>query len=37
MPGRKGAGRIVIRYSSLEQLDGILRGLQVSDPVRAKP
>ena len=23
-PGRKGAGRIVIDYSSLEQLDGIL-------------
>jgi len=23
-PGRKGAGRIVIRYASLEQLDGIL-------------
>ncbi|HVE49192.1 MAG TPA: ParB/RepB/Spo0J family partition protein [Casimicrobiaceae bacterium] len=23
-PGRKGSGRIVIRYSSLEQLDGIL-------------
>jgi ParB family chromosome partitioning protein len=23
-PGRKGAGRIVIHYSSLEQLDGIL-------------
>jgi ParB family chromosome partitioning protein len=23
-PTRKGAGRVVIRYSSLEQLDGIL-------------
>jgi len=23
-PGRKGAGRIVIRYSSLEELDGIV-------------
>jgi hypothetical protein len=23
-PGRQGAGRIVIRYSTLEQLDGIV-------------
>jgi ParB family chromosome partitioning protein len=23
-PGRKGTGRVVIRYASLEQLDGIL-------------
>jgi len=27
-PGRKGAGRIVIRYSSLEQLDGIIAKLR---------
>jgi len=27
-PGRKGAGRLVIRYSSLDQLDGILRKLR---------
>jgi ParB family chromosome partitioning protein len=27
-PGRKGSGRIVIRYSSLEQLDGILARLR---------
>ena len=27
-PGRKGAGRIVIRYSTLEQLDGILARLR---------
>jgi ParB family transcriptional regulator, chromosome partitioning protein len=26
-PGRKGAGRVVIRYSSLEQLDGIIAKL----------
>lgn len=26
-PGRKGAGRVVIRYSTLEQLDGIVAGL----------
>ncbi len=30
-PGRKGAGRIVIRYASLEQLDGILARIG-SDP-----
>jgi ParB family chromosome partitioning protein len=29
-PGRKGAGRIVIRYSSLEQLDGIVVRLGVT-------
>jgi ParB family transcriptional regulator, chromosome partitioning protein len=28
-PGRKGAGRVVIRYSSLEQLDGIISRLGV--------
>ena len=27
-PGRKGAGRLVIRYSSLDQLDGILSKLR---------
>jgi len=27
-PARKGAGRLVIRYSSLDQLDGILRKLR---------
>jgi len=27
-PGRKGAGRLVIRYSTLEQLDGIVARLQ---------
>ena len=27
-PGRKGAGRVVIRYSSLEQLDGIIARLR---------
>ena len=27
-PGRKGAGRVVIRYSSLEQLDGIVTKLR---------
>jgi ParB family chromosome partitioning protein len=27
-PGRKGAGRLVIRYSSLDQLDGILKRLR---------
>ncbi|HET9045354.1 MAG TPA: ParB/RepB/Spo0J family partition protein [Casimicrobiaceae bacterium] len=27
-PGRKGAGRIVIRYSTLEQLDGIIAKLR---------
>src|SRR5256885_1093731 len=27
-PTRKGAGRLVIRYSSLDQLDGILRKLR---------
>jgi len=27
-PGRKGAGRVVIRYSSLEQLDGIIAKLR---------
>jgi ParB family chromosome partitioning protein len=27
-PGRKGAGRIVIRYSSRDQLDGILARLR---------
>ena len=26
-PGRRGAGRIVIRYSTLEQLDGIVERL----------
>jgi ParB family chromosome partitioning protein len=30
-PGRKGAGRVVIRYSSLEQLDGIVERLGVKD------
>jgi ParB family chromosome partitioning protein len=29
-PGRKGAGRLVIRYSSLEQLDGIVERLGAS-------
>ena len=29
-PGRKGAGRIVIRYSTLEQLDGIVARLGVT-------
>jgi len=29
-PGRKGAGRIVIRYSTLEQLDGIVGRLGVA-------
>jgi len=29
-PGRKGAGRVVIRYSSLEQLDGIISRLGVT-------
>jgi ParB family chromosome partitioning protein len=29
-PGRQGAGRIVIRYSTLEQLDGIVERLGVS-------
>lgn len=27
-PGRKGAGRIVVRYSTLEQLDGIVASLR---------
>jgi hypothetical protein len=27
-PAKKGAGRVVIAYSSLEQLDGILRKLR---------
>ena len=27
-PGRKGAGRIVIRYSTLDQLDGIIAKLR---------
>jgi hypothetical protein len=27
-PTRKGAGRLVIRYSSLDQLDGILKKLR---------
>jgi ParB family transcriptional regulator, chromosome partitioning protein len=27
-PTRKGAGRVVIRYSSLDQLDGILAKLR---------
>ena len=27
-PGRKGAGRIVIRYSTLDQLDGIVATLR---------
>jgi hypothetical protein len=27
-PGRKGAGRVVIRYSTLEQLDGIIAKLR---------
>ncbi|TMH63972.1 MAG: ParB/RepB/Spo0J family partition protein [Betaproteobacteria bacterium] len=31
-PGRKGAGRVVIRYSSLEQLDGIISRLGVVRP-----
>ena len=31
MPGRKGAGRIVIHYSSLEQLDGILAQAAADD------
>jgi ParB family chromosome partitioning protein len=26
-PGRRGAGRVVIRYASLEQLDGIIERL----------
>jgi ParB family chromosome partitioning protein len=30
-PGRKGAGRVVIRYSTLEQLDGIVERLGVKD------
>ncbi|MGH8801008.1 MAG: ParB/RepB/Spo0J family partition protein, partial [Casimicrobiaceae bacterium] len=30
-PGRKGAGRVVVRYSTLEQLDGIV------DRVRRAP
>jgi len=29
-PGRKGAGRVVIRYSTLEQLDGIVSRLGVT-------
>jgi ParB family chromosome partitioning protein len=29
-PGRKGAGRIVIRYSTLDQLDGIVARLGVT-------
>jgi ParB family chromosome partitioning protein len=29
-PGRQGAGRVVIRYSTLEQLDGIVERLGVS-------
>ena len=29
-PGRKGAGRVVIRYSTLEQLDGIIARLGVT-------
>ncbi|MBU6483181.1 MAG: ParB/RepB/Spo0J family partition protein [Betaproteobacteria bacterium] len=29
-PGRKGAGRIVIRYSTLEQLDGLLQRMGVA-------
>ena len=28
-PGRQGAGRIVIRYSTLEQLDGIVERIGV--------
>jgi ParB family chromosome partitioning protein len=28
-PGRQGAGRVVIRYSTLEQLDGICERLGV--------
>jgi ParB family transcriptional regulator, chromosome partitioning protein len=32
-PGRKGAGRIVIRYSTLEQLDGIVAQLGVAHEV----
>ena len=28
-PGRKGAGRVVVRYSSLEQLDGIIERIGV--------
>jgi ParB family transcriptional regulator, chromosome partitioning protein len=30
-PGRKGAGRVVIRYSTLEQLDGIVERLGVKE------
>jgi ParB family transcriptional regulator, chromosome partitioning protein len=29
-PGRKGAGRIVIRYSTLDQLDGIVAHLGIA-------
>ncbi|HSC98701.1 MAG TPA: ParB/RepB/Spo0J family partition protein [Casimicrobiaceae bacterium] len=31
-PGRQGAGRIVIRYSTLEQLDGIVERFGVAKP-----
>jgi len=31
-PGRKGAGRIVIRYSSLEELDGIVARMGAPSP-----
>jgi len=31
-PSRKGGGRIVIRYSSLDQLDGILTKLRSQSP-----
>jgi len=33
-PGRKGAGRIVIRYASLEELDGIVARVGVPSEVR---
>ncbi|MGC1816417.1 MAG: chromosome partitioning protein ParB, partial [Casimicrobiaceae bacterium] len=29
-PGRKGAGRIVIRYSTLDQLEGLLQRMGVA-------
>jgi ParB family chromosome partitioning protein len=31
-PGRQGAGRIVIRYSTLDQLDGIVERLGLARP-----
>ena len=33
-PGRKGAGRIVIRYASLEELDGIVTRVGVPSGAR---